>query len=43
LKSGKECEVLSDKVKARTKGPTLAATSHSARRFEPLFETTGRW
>ena len=38
-----EAEVLSDKVKARTKGPTLAATSHSARRFEPLFKTTGRW
>ena len=43
MKSGKECEVLSDKVKARTKGPTLAATSHSARRFASLFETTGRW
>ena len=43
MKSGRECEVLSDKVKARTKGPTLAATPHSARSFEPLFETTWRW
>ena len=43
MKSGKECEALSDKVKARMKEPMLAAASHSARRFEPLFETTGRW
>ena len=43
MKSGKECEVLSDKVKARIKDPLLAATSHSAGRLAPLFETTGRW
>ena len=43
MKSGKECKVLSDKVKARIKDPLLAATSLRARRFAPLFETTGRW
>jgi hypothetical protein len=43
LKSGKECEVLSDKVKARTKEPMLAAASLYTLCSAPLFETTGRW
>ena len=43
MKGGEECEVLSDKVKARTKDPMLRATSLYILCSEPLFETTGRW